>query len=164
MIDKRELIMLQLMSLLEQVEGIKGVYRDRGQLPPTEKTPGVILLDGTERVQTQLADHNFTSMPPAVFAMRPQIFMVLTPRDDLTNTTLGGAAAPIGPEIATFRMRILNAVLSDETLVALVGDNGSVIYEGMDTDMQTGSTMGELGATIQFHFVISYVLDPSKLA
>jgi hypothetical protein len=54
--------------------------------------------------------------------------------------------------------------LNDETLPLMLGDNGSVVYEGMDTDMQTGSTMGELGATIQFHFAISYVLNMSHLA
>jgi hypothetical protein len=143
---------------------VQGVYRDRGQLPPVEKTPGIILLDGTERIRTSLEDRNFTAMPDAVFTMRPQVFMVLTPRDDLRNETLGGISAPIGPEISSFRMKILSAILGDETLPLLVGDNGSVVYEGMDTDMQTGSTMGELGATIQFHFAISYVLNLSNLA
>lgn len=162
--DRRERIMLQLAELLGAVEGIRGVFRDRGELPPRDKTPGIILLDGSERIKTELRGRNFTSMPAAVFTLRPQIFLVLTPRDDVTNRTLDGQVNEVWKELSLFRMRIMDAVLNDESLVALISDNGSVVYNGYDSDMKTNSTIGAEGAQMQFHFDISYVLNPSNLS
>lgn len=165
MMDIREQIMVELQTLLATVPGIKGVFRDRDQLPPEEKTPGIVLLDGTEQLKTDLTGRNFTSMPDAVFTMRPQVFLVLTLRSDPDNTILpDGTVSPVGPELSLFRAAILNAVLGDESLAALCSDNGSVVYEGFESDMQTGSTIGSLGATMQFKFAISYVLMSSDLS
>jgi hypothetical protein len=164
MIDRREQVNLAVIALLAAVPGIKGVFRDRGELPPQELTPGIVYLDGTERIKTQIEGRNFVGMPTAVFTMRPQIFLVLTMRTDASNTLLpDGTVLPVGVELSSFRVAIINAVVHDESLIALVGPNGSIVYEGHDTDMQTGSTIGSLGATMQFHFAISYVLDPTEL-
>ena len=164
MIDQRELIMQAIEALLASVPGIRGVFRDRGELPEQDKTPGIVLLDGEEKIKTQLAGRNFTSMPVAVFTLLPQVFLVLTMRDDSTNVTLAGADNPAWTELSSFRAKIINAMLTDENLVALIGDNGSIEYRGFDSDMKTGSTMGVLGAHMQFYFAISYVLDPSDLS
>ncbi len=163
MIDQRELVMQQIETLLASVDGVRGVYRDRGELPPDEKTPGIILLDGREEKKTVTEGRNFTAMPPAVFTLLPQIFLVLTIREDANNSILNGAYSPVWTEMSDFRVKIIRAMTTDETLVALIGDNGSVEYRGFDSDMQTGSTLGSLGATMQFHFAVSYVLDPSDL-
>lgn len=163
MIDKREAIMVQLATLLAQVQGIRGVFRNRGELPPHEKTPGIVLLDGREKIKTKLEGRNFIQMPAAVFTIYPQIFLALTPRDDITNTTLDGDNAPVGEELSMYRMRILNAIMNDETLVAMMGANGSIVYNGFDSDMMSGSTIGSLGATMQFHFEFSYMLNPDNL-
>lgn len=164
MIDMRETINLRVIALLNQVPGIQGVFRDRGQLPPVDKTPGILYLDGTEKILTKLEGNNLTQMPAAVFTMYPQIFLVLTKRDNMTNETLNSEDNPVGPELSAFRIKIINAILQDDTLAALCTDNGSVFYVGHDTDMQTGKEMGTLGAMMQFHFEISYVLDPSDLS
>lgn len=164
MIDQREAVMTRLGVLLAAVPGIKGVFRDRGELPPQDKTPGIVLLDGVEKIKTELAGRNFTAMPVAVFTLLPQVFLVLSLRDDVDNTLLNGTSNPVWQELSAFRVKIISAVLNDDSLVALLGDNGSVEYRGFDSDMQTGSTIGSLGATMQFHFAISYVLDPSDLS
>ena len=165
MMDKRELVNAAMIALLGAVPGVRGVFRDRGELPPQEKTPGIVYLDGTEKRKTVIEGRNFTGMPPAVFTMRPQVFLVLTLRTDADNTLLpDGTVLPVWRELSSFRVAIISAIVNDESLVALVGDNGSVVYEGFDSDMQTGSTIGSLGATMQFHFAISYVLDPSDLS
>ena len=154
----------QMILLLGAVPGIKGVFRDRSELPPQDRTPGIVYLDGVEKIKTVLAGGNFTAMPVAVFTLRPQVFLVLTLRTNADNTLLpNGTVLPVADEMEAFRVKIIGAVANDDTLVALIGDNGSVVYEGFDTDMQTGSTIGSLGATMQFHFAISYVLDPSDL-
>lgn len=161
MINRRQLILSQLVQLLSGVEGVRGVYRNRGQLPPREKTPGIILLDGVIERKTPVDGFNITQMPPAVFTLKPEIVLALTPRDTVDNSTLNNVANPVDEEMATFEQAIVGAVLNDDTLVALVGDEGSVIYDGFESDMRNGSTIGADGAVMIFKFAISYVLDPS---
>lgn len=166
--DKRELIILRLEALLATVSGITAVYRDRGELPDGKiigKLPAVILLDGRE-ARSELTPNKISGhvqMPPGLFTLFPQIFVVLKPRDTLANETLNKVAAPVGPELSAYRVKVLKAILNDDTLIALVGPNGQIDYVGHDTDMQTGSTLGALGAMIQFHFSFTYVLKPSDL-
>ena len=66
MMDKREMIMVRLTELLGAVSGIKGVFRDRGELPPRDKTPGIILLDGVERLRTEIANKNWATIVKAL--------------------------------------------------------------------------------------------------
>lgn len=163
MINQRAIILAHVFELLSGVNGIVGAYRNRGELPPRDKTPGIILLDGPIERKTSLDGMNLTEMPPAVFTLRPEIVLALTPRDDVGNTLLDGHSAPVDVEIAAFEMKILNAILNDETLVAMVTDNGSIVYDGFESDMRNGSTIGATGAVTIFKFAFSYVLDPSDL-
>ncbi len=160
-VDRREEIILLIISLLEEVEGISVVYRDRAELP-TGKLPAIVVLDGKEHKGLNIGNNKFVQMPPSMQILSPQIFLILKLRDDLTNETLDGVAAPIGPELSAYRMKILQA-MKDENLGLLLGTNGQVEYHGCDTDMQTGSTIGVFGAQIQFHFTFTYLLDPSDL-
>jgi len=151
-------------TLLPKVPGIQGVFRNRSELPPQEKTPGIILLDGTEDRKTSVEGRQFNANPAGVFTLRPQIILALTPRTDPNNTTLpDGTVNPVGTELSSFRVAIINVMTNDDTLVALLGDNGSIVYEGFDSDMQNGSTIGSLGAVMQLKFAISYVLNPLEL-
>lgn len=161
MTDRREEILLYLMELLGQIEGITAVYRDRGELPD-DKLPAAVLLDGKETLKSSISGHKFNAMPTALFGLYPQIFIILRPRDDVSNETLDGVPAPVGPELSAFRVKVLNA-MKDENLALMLGANGQVEYLGFDTDMQTGSTIGAMGAQMQFHFCFYYVLDPSEL-
>lgn len=165
MIDRREAIMTHIQTVtLPGVAGIMGVFRNRNDLPPQDKTPGILLLDGIEKMRTEFEHRNLRGQPPAVFTLRPQIILALTPRTDPDNTLLpDGTVLPVGKELSSFRMAILNAMTNDGDLIAMLGDNGSVFYEGFETDMQNGSTIGALGAIMQLTFAISYVLDPSEL-
>lgn len=161
MINTRQDILSYLMTLLGQVRGVQGVYRNRGQLPPREKTPGIILLDGIIERKTAVDGFNITQMPPAVFTLKPEVVLALTPRDGVDNIMVSGVENPVDAEMAKFEVAIVGAVLNDDTLVAMVGDEGSVVYDGFDSDMRNGSTIGAEGAVIIFKFAISYVLNPS---
>lgn len=169
MINRREDVLLHLFALLGTVQGLQTfngapcVFRNRGELPPREMTPGLIMLDGPVSRKTSLDGMNFNAMPPAVFTMYPEALLALTPRDDVGNTLLNGQPAPIGPEIAVFEARILDVILNDENLVAMLGDDGSVAYDGFESGMRNGSDIGASGAAVIFKFAISYVLDPSEL-
>lgn len=156
----RQEIIDQLLTLLSQVTGVQGVFHNRGELPTREKTPGIILLDGAIERKTPVDGFNITQMPPAVYTLKPEIVLALTPRDNVNNDVLDGHANPVGDEMSLFEQRIVGVILNDDTLVALVGDTGSVIYDGFESDMRNGSTIGATGAVMIFRFAISYVLDP----
>jgi len=159
MIGTREQIIERIETLLSNVTGITAVYRDRGEMP-IDKLPAAILLDGSENLAYPVTPNKSGRMPPAIFILSPQIFVVLQPRDDMTNSTLNGIAAPIGPELSGYRDKILADVVNDPTLLGLLTANGQIVYRGCDTDMQTGSSMvGQL----QMHFEFHYVLNPSQV-
>lgn len=162
-IDKRELILAQLFSVLQSLEEIKTSWRNRGELPEADNCPAAILLDGTEKRVTEVKGYSIQQVPAGAFLLEPQVFVVLRKRDTLTNLTLDGQDAPIGPEISLWRIRVVRAVTNDETLLGLVGPNGQIFYDGMDTDMKTGSSMGSLGPHMQFFFGFNYVLDPGNI-
>jgi hypothetical protein len=151
--DKREMILAHLLSLLQtldglaQLDGIKSVFRNRGEVP-AEKLPAVVLLDGQERIKISRPLSN-----PTIFTLNPQIFVVLKPRDDINNDG-------IGEELSAFRVKIIKLMRDDDTLVAMLGANGQIVYGGHDTDMQTGSTMQ---GQMQMNFALDYVLNPSDL-
>lgn len=157
----RKAINDHMVELLGQVTGVKGVFHNRGELPPREKTPGIIYLDGTVQRKTPVDGFNITQMPPAVFTLHPEVVLALTPRDNVNNDLLDGIPNPVDVEMAAFEQQIVGLILSDDTLVAMVGDSGSVIYDGFESDMRNGSTIGATGAVMIFKFAISYVLDPS---
>lgn len=163
MIDRRELILSRLFALLGQVPNVVGAYRNRGELPDTNKTPAVILLDGTETLHTHIGGKSLVQMPPAVITLLPQIFIILPICDDITNTTINGVSNPVGPTLNTFRVSVLKLLLNDDTLIAMVGPEGQIEYKGCDTDLQTGSTIGALGAHMQINLAISYSLNPTDL-
>lgn len=160
MTDKREEIILLMAQLLSQVSGITAVYRDRGELPDPNsaesKLPAIVLLSGKERLLSKLSGRMFVQMPPAMFVLSPMIFLVLRPRDTIANETLDGANAPIGPELSSYRIKILKA-MRDENLGLLLGPNGQVEYFGCDVLNE------ELAPIIVFHFNLTYLLDPSDL-
>lgn len=153
MTTKREQILARLEVLLATIPGITAAYRNRAEFPD-DKLPAAVLLDGSERIIEQVAQYKSVRMPPAIMVLMPQVFVILKPRDDLSNTTLGGISAPIGEELSTYLDRVITAVVNDPTLVSLVGSNGQISYRGSETDMATGSSIvGQLRVDFDFHYV-----------
>lgn len=158
MTDTREDILERLVTVLGNITGISAVYRDRAEMP-VELLPAAILLDGSEVIAQQIVPNKSVRMPPAIFTLMPQIFVVLKPRDDLKNETLDGVAAPVGPELSMYRLQVIDAIVNDSTLLSLVGSNGQILYRGCDTDMQSGSSIvGQL----QMHFQFNYYFNPPR--
>jgi hypothetical protein len=156
--DSREAILNRLVAILDAVPELTGrAYRDRGDLSGS-KLPACVVLDGSEALVVRQSDQR--GPPSQVYQLKPQVFVVLRPRDDKTNTTLDGQAAPVGSELSAYRVKVLRAILSDSLLYGLLGSNGSVIYEGCETDMQTGSLME---GSIRFDFTLAYTLNPNDL-
>jgi hypothetical protein len=158
--DTREDILSRLQVLLGEVSGIATAYRDRGQIPDDLVLPAVILYDGRETLFSEIPDLKTVYMPPAIMTLSVELHLVLTPRDTLQNETLNGVIAPIGPELSSFRMRILNAVIDDHGLFAILGGRGGtgqIIYKGHETDMRIGAAMwGQMGMFFDFRYVLAF--------
>ena len=159
--DRREDILVELQTVLGAISGIKGVWRDRGVLRPS-MAPAILLLDGNETRQTRVEGRGHMQMPPAVFTLKPEIAILLPPRDTVQNLTLGGLPQPIGPDLSAWRVAIIAAVINDSNLVSMCSPN-QVTYDGYSTDFRVGQEIGAFGAWMLFMFSFSYSLDPSRL-
>ena len=152
-VASREQILTQIEAVLATVPGIVTCARNRGLLPEDAK-PAIIMLDGREDIVSTVVPQKSVRMPPAIFRLQPQIFVILQQRDDATNSTVMGVAKPIGPEISYWRDTILSLLINDPTLLSMVTTTGQIVFRGMETDMQTGNTMlGQLRLFIDFHYV-----------
>lgn len=154
--DKREQILLRMLTLLGTVNGTAdslNVFRNRAEIPE-EKLPALVLLDGTEKLKyPDMPRTRGGALVPAVFDLTPQVFIVLRPRKTIDNPG-------VGEELSGLRVQVLKAFTQDDDLRALLGSNGEVNYLGHQTDLQTGSTVvGQM----QLMFQLSYVLDPNDL-
>jgi hypothetical protein len=155
--DKREAILQRMLAILTTitgpavVDGTVSIFRNRGEVP-VEKLPALVLLDGKETIRLSTSGKGGI-LAPTVFTLEPQVFVVLKPREDVNNDG-------IGEELSDYRIKLLKAFTSDDSLLAMLGSNGEINYLGSETDMQTGSTM--LGQ-MQMLFTLTYVLNPSDL-
>ena len=150
MVDKRELILLRILAVLASVDGIQAAYRDRGEFP-SSKMPAIVLFDNMEQRQTITRGRH--ERPPAVVALKPQIYLIIVPRKDADNTG-------VGEELSAFRAKILGAIFADQELSGLLGENGGIEYLGCETDMQLGSSMlGQMQIDLSFE----YLLDMNEL-
>lgn len=155
-LDKREAILERMLALLQTVNSVTppfSVFRNRGEIP-TEKLPALVLLDGREDLKYPAMTHTRGgAVVPTVFDLKPQVFVVLKPRDDINNVG-------VGEELSATRMQILKAFIQDDELRAMLGSNGEINYLGHETDLQTGAAMvGQM----QLNFQLSYVFNPNDL-
>jgi hypothetical protein len=116
-IDQREEILSQLVTVCSGVSGIANAVRNRLDVSRLDR-PAVVIFDGTEQLQ---------SLPQNIVRSDIQL-MELTPA--LSIHIRGGANADGGALLSLYRSRILAAVLQDGTLIDLVGNNGQIRYEG----------------------------------
>lgn len=156
MFDKREAILQRMFSILTTItgpaviEGVPSIFRNRGEVPDA-KCPAIVLLDGREEIRLS-ASGKGGILTPTLFALQPQVFVVLKQREDVNNDG-------IGEELSDYRMKLLRAFTTDDSLIAMLGSNGEINYLGHETDMQTGSTMvGQM----QMNFSLTYVLNPAE--
>lgn len=159
--DIREAILERLEALLGTVSGIANVYRDRGDADSFE-LPAAWILDGSEVLDNvdELIRNKSVYMPNVIMTLRPSIVLITKPRDDASNSTVGGVSAPIGPEISEWRVLILNAIINDETLVGLLTTSGQIAYHGCDTDMvQDNVRRGFLQMHFSFHYPLFVSVD-----
>jgi hypothetical protein len=146
MIDVREQILDRLRTL-GKVRGVATVFRNAPIIGDGEELPAVIIYDGDETV---------AKTPPGRAALQP----VLVTASPYFHITVHGDSDVVGEEINTLRMRLIAAVLKDDTLIAMSAENRSVFYDGLNTAYKhTRATQGDMAV----RFLISYYLQPSHL-
>lgn len=158
--DVGEKLKLRLQVVLKTLSGLKGVYRNVVDIQPVnpetnlDQLPAISVLDGKESPKVGLPVMAYSQVTPArPFFWMPEVWVVLKPRDLATNT---GA----GEELSSWRRKVIQAVLGDETLRLLCGDEGGIDYRGYETDMQSG---GECVGQMRLDFVFTYMLDLDDL-
>jgi hypothetical protein len=150
-------------TILSGIPSVRGVWRDRGDVQRM-RAPAIIMLDGSEQRLTQFRPSDGVQMPPGIFQVKPQVAIVLPPRDTVQNTTLGGADLPVGPALSAYRTLIVSAILNDDTLIDKCSPSGQITYDGYRTDMDIEKEIGAFGPFMVFMFSLSYSVDPEDLA
>lgn len=116
-VDVREEILARLILVAASVTGIISTERNRLDVPGLRR-PAIILHDGSE----ELID-----VPPKERQSRIAR-MTLTP--GLVIFARTDDATPAGPLLSAYRSKLVKGVLSDQTLLGLVGTNGAINYHG----------------------------------
>lgn len=160
MADKRELILERIRALVVSAQagaGIVTCVRNREALK-NEKRPAAVLLDADERLAIVPATNSadiYRGLRPSLVRMIPELYIIM---DEARPTGLTAADDNIGTLLNEKRIKLSNAICNDETLKALVGENGSISYQGCVTDLKSGSA---LTGQMRLDFAFNYFFDPT---
>jgi hypothetical protein len=151
--DKREDIIARLFIIAQSVTGVTTTVRNRA-LMQNEQRPAQVLLDGDEvpvlTSQTQRLKAMQSLMWPQLMELRPQLFYL--PQEKRVKN-IG-----IGQEANAWRIQFLEKLWGSVELAELIGSNGSIVYNGCETDLKSGSAMS---GEIRLDFIVTYFLQPT---
>lgn len=140
-IDRREQVLARLAEIIASPTlGFLSTFRNRG-LIENDKHPSCVLLDGTESRKSATRPGRL-GMSASIVTMRPQIFILLKNQKPKNSET-------IGQQLNDFRGKLLRAIAADAQLIALIGPNGDLNYDELDTDLKNGASLaGEAQITL----------------
>jgi len=115
--DQREIILSRLVALCGTVNGVAAVARNHLDVAGLLR-PAVVIHDGIE----QLFDAPDTMHHSELQRME------LAP--SITIIVRGGTTADPGVLMSLYRSQIVAAILRDATILAAIGTNGRIRYEG----------------------------------
>lgn len=148
--DKRELILDRIFTVLKTVSGITTFARNEGQ-QDNDARPAIVLCDGDENARlTPPPRGRGGLMAPTTNTMRPEIYILLK-EGRVKNVD-------VGSNLNAFRLAVSQAIAQDAELAALIGPNGSIVYNGCVTDLKSGSA---LSGQMRLDFAFTYVFDPT---
>lgn len=154
--DTREQILKRLAAIAVDLSGFTSAVRNRG-LRENEKRPAVIILDGDEApVLTHGGRFNRAHagrtmpMTPSIMTMKPELY-VLMDEQRPQNVELG-------PALNAKRVQFVKALADDEQLLALLGSNGGIIYNGCVTDLKSGLA---LSGQMRIDLLLTYTFFPT---
>lgn len=148
MADIREQILARLVTVCAGVTGVVSVGRNLTDVPLMQR-PAVMINGGAEQLLTRHERARFSQVQ----------MMELTPHVILLVRADTGAEA--GALMSLLRGRLVNAILADATLRALVTTNGGIRYEGCSENEPTPESKEP---RLELQIVFTYPLKLSDLA
>ena len=154
--DIREDALARIFTVMGAVPGITTNVRNRG-LMQNEQRPAQVLLDGDEQPRLSIDTARIKGlamlMAPQLIVLRPEVYYLPKEKrpknDDPTN---------IGSEANAWRIDFLSRLWADQQLADILGANGSIVYNGCETDLKSGSAMS---GEIRLDFIMIYPLVPA---
>jgi hypothetical protein len=164
-LDRREAILERLLAIGQGLSGIASAWRNHGPAATGVlgvPRPAFFLFDGGTKLTQDVLAHKRPQMPPTIWAMRPQLAVLLVNRDTVENATVDMVPAPVGPEISSWFNAVNAAVTNDSVLTDLVTPNGALVLTSMETDLQIGRAVGALGAWLVLNYEFRYPFFPPR--
>lgn len=148
MSDVREAIFVRLKAICRAINGVSGAYRNGVNLSET-RLPCMVVHDGDESGND--SDPMRQSIAPRRMTIDQTITIAIAAEPENTGTQLNA-----------FRAKLLTAILEDEQLKALTGNDprGGVRYEGCTTELTQGQT---IIALMNVSFTVPYIFRVSDL-
>jgi hypothetical protein len=146
MADKREAILARYLELAQAVQGVREAARNRTDAQGLVR-PAITIHDGAEEM---------ISKPVSETRSRVQL-VEMSPQ---TEIFVGGAPDQIGPLLNLYRARLVHSVLTDATMISLVGTNGEMRYEGCS---EFPPTPEQREARMEISLVFRYVFRVEDL-
>jgi hypothetical protein len=164
-LDRREAILQRLLAIGDEISGIADVHRNHGPAATGllgVPRPAYLLYDGGTRLTQDVKSHKSTRMPPTIWAMTPQIVIMLANRDTVENERLDGVISPVGPEISRWMNIVKDIITNDSVLLDLVTENGTHYLSAVETDLKVGRTVGAYGAWLMMLYEFYYPVFPTR--
>lgn len=144
MADQREIILARLAALCGEVDGVAAVTRNHLDVADLAR-PAVVIHDGTELVSAAPDDIRARNSSIQIMELSPLLMVIVR----------GGGAADPGVIMSLYRSQIVAGILRDSSILAAIGPNGRVRYEGCAVavpDAEAQEHRIELSLTFRYPF------------
>jgi hypothetical protein len=142
--DRREAILSRLAALAAEIDGINAVVRNQLDIGSLAR-PAVVIHDGTELLASAPDDLRARNSAVQTMDLSPLIMVIVR---------AGGAADP-GVLMSLYRSQIVAGILRDDEILAAIGTNGRIRYEGCAVavpDAEAQEHRVELSITFRYPF------------
>ena len=144
MADQREAILSRLVALCGEIDGVQAVVRNTLDVAALAR-PAVVIHDGTELLATAPDDIRARNSSVQIMELSPLVMVIVR----------GGGAADPGVIMSLYRSQIVASILRDSAILAAIGTNGRVRYEGCAVavpDAEAQEHRIELSLTFRYPF------------
>lgn len=144
MADQREAILSRLVALAAEIDGVNAVVRNTLDVAALAR-PAVVIHDGTELLATAPDDIRARNSSVQIMEMSPLLTVIVR----------GGGSADPGVLMSLYRSQIVAGILRDSAILAAIGTNGRVRYEGCAVavpDAEAQEHRIELSLTFRYPF------------
>lgn len=140
-------LMDRLVAIVSAIPEFKFTARDEVEIGAGTTLPGCVVLEGEE--EGEAAIKNRQPAVPTLMKMFP-----------LISIAVEATASEVGRDLRVLRRKVIKAVLTDATLLGLLGSNGGMIYRGFVCDFVAAE---KIVGRMALRFELHYWLKPALL-